>query len=218
VAWHSGRLQQPLVSVPAVHRRVAGLLPQLQPSRQGQQVKRSPMPKRKTALRSTEFPRAPAKPGVRVPVKKKPTRKIPWPDGTPPCLFPARGQLYGRKGSWKGEATWAHAKLIRFAGRCQYCGSTERLQCAHIMRRGFSATRTAEDNALCLCARCHRVFTIDGTKWHLALVQLLPAGKAEELYKRASNGVNQKFPEGFWHAEYLRLKAGLESLGGDLYD
>lgn len=65
--------------------------------------------------------------------------------------------IYG-KGP-KGKATKLHAAIIRSRGDCESCGFTNNLQCAHIISRKYSWTRTALDNAFCLCASCHRHFT-----------------------------------------------------------
>lgn len=48
------------------------------------------------------------------------------------------------------------SELIRSRGRCERCGSKNYLQCAHIYSRKFGSVRFDEENALCLCAKCHR--------------------------------------------------------------
>ena len=65
--------------------------------------------------------------------------------------------IYG-KGA-KGKATKLHAAIVRDHASCQSCGSTSNLQCAHIISRKYSRTRTDLDNAFCLCASCHAHFT-----------------------------------------------------------
>lgn len=173
------------------------------------------MPARVEPLKQkTEWPpRAPAKPGSKRAAKKKPAKRTkPWPDGTPACPR-SRGGIYGSR--WKGEATYMHSLFVRARdGRCMNCGATEGLQCMHIMSRRYSATRTAEDNAIAGCGRCHRIYTRDGTAWARFLLRIRTLDDLDGLYARAANGVNQKFPEGFWYAEYLRLKAGLERIEG----
>ena len=39
---------------------------------------------------------------------------------------------------------------------CEWCGKTINLQCCHIFSRRFLVTRWDHNNALCLCAGCHR--------------------------------------------------------------
>ena len=65
--------------------------------------------------------------------------------------------IYG-KGP-KGKATRLHALITRAHGECMRCGNTHALQCAHIISRKYSWTRTDLDNAFCLCASCHMYFT-----------------------------------------------------------
>ena len=65
--------------------------------------------------------------------------------------------IYG-KGP-KGKATRLHALITRAHGECMKCGNTHALQCAHIISRMYSWTRTDLDNAFCLCASCHMYFT-----------------------------------------------------------
>lgn len=60
------------------------------------------------------------------------------------------------KNADKNAATKIHAAIIRHRGVCERCRGTRYLQCAHIVGRTYSATRTDLDNAWCLCATCHR--------------------------------------------------------------
>jgi len=59
----------------------------------------------------------------------------------------------------KGKATRLHALIIRDHGECIRCHHVEALQCAHIISRKYSQTRTDLNNAFCLCATCHAYFT-----------------------------------------------------------
>jgi len=59
----------------------------------------------------------------------------------------------------KGKATKLHSILIRTTGFCENCGGNNYLQCAHIISRRYSGTRTDLRNAFSLCASCHRRFT-----------------------------------------------------------
>jgi hypothetical protein len=45
---------------------------------------------------------------------------------------------------------------VRSLGYCKRCGNTQTLQCCHIYSRKFGSIRFDYDNAICLCARCHR--------------------------------------------------------------
>ena len=47
------------------------------------------------------------------------------------------------------------SEMVRARGRCDRCGKTQNLQCAHIISRSHLATRWSLDNLLCLCPDCH---------------------------------------------------------------
>ena len=93
--------------------------------------------------------------------------------------------IYG-KGP-KGKATRLHAQIIRDRGACECCGSTNHLQCAHIISRKYSWTRTSLDNAFCLCASCHRHFTDNPVEFGQFTVQKIgEEGYAGLIEKRNS--------------------------------
>lgn len=102
----------------------------------------------------------------------------------------------------KAKATVLHSQIVRARGRCQRCGSTLNLQCAHVVRRSYSWTRTDVDNAWCLCAKCH--FAVDGDP-HLfmVLVEMTIGNDAYmALRQKAQDGVRRKFD---WKNELERL-------------
>ena len=61
----------------------------------------------------------------------------------------------------KGTADRYFSLLVRAYAdnRCENCGTTTGLTCAHIMSRTYSQTRCDFDNAFCLCFSCHEDFT-----------------------------------------------------------
>lgn len=85
------------------------------------------------------------------------------------------GANYG-KGA-RGKATRLHSQVVRerAGNRCENCQrakgdinpdtgkEVKSIQCAHIISRHMTATRTDETNAFCLCASCHWYFG----KWPL---------------------------------------------------
>lgn len=110
--------------------------------------------------------------------------------------------IYG-KGA-KGLATKLHSLIVRSRGACQKCGEStySKLQCAHIITRTFSAIRTDERNAWCLCARCHfRVDTHADEK--MALVDET-IGREEFDRLKAKTHPPTKMD---WEAEVERLTA-----------
>lgn len=108
----------------------------------------------------------------------------------------------------KGKADRLFSQLIRSRGACEKCGERDysKLQCAHIISRRYSATRTDERNAWCLCARDHLRLT-DHPDEHVAFIfQTIGPEVFEELKVKAYAGI-QGGPEAFWESEVVRLQA-----------
>lgn len=113
----------------------------------------------------------------------------------------------------KGKATRLHSLVVRKRGRCQRCGSTANLQCAHIIGRKFSATRTDENNAWCLCASCHARFT-DHPDEHMAFVAETIGMDAFDVLKRKALDNSRPWRESMWQEEVDRLQAIIDSWEG----
>lgn len=108
--------------------------------------------------------------------------------------------IYG-KGT-KGKATKLHAQIIRDHGFCEKCGSNNNLQCAHIISRKYSWTRTSLDNAFCLCASCHRHYTDNPVEFGEFTIDMIGEDKYHELV--VLRETIMKFD---WDAEAERLYA-----------
>ena len=116
----------------------------------------------------------------------------------------AVSNIYG-KGP-KGKATKLHAELVRSRGRCERCGSTWQLQCAHIISRRYSATRTDERNAWCLCATCH--LFLGGHEFEHVEFALATIGAEVYAELRAKAYDNPRpWKQSMWEAEVVRLTA-----------
>ena len=76
------------------------------------------------------------------------------------------------------------SKIVRLGGKCERCGRTTSLQCAHIISRSRLNLRWDLWNALCLCYGCHLQF------WHRSPLE-------------AITWFQEKYPERF---EYLMKK------------
>lgn len=83
----------------------------------------------------------------------------------------------------------AFSKMVRARdGRCQRCGSTYRLECAHIFGRGKPATRHDPENAVALCYLCHG--WLDGhPNEKETFFRAYMGGDTYEALQRRSNGV-----------------------------
>jgi len=112
---------------------------------------------------------------------------------------------YGR--GPKGVATRLHAQLVRARGRCEYCDSTANLQCAHIISRRYSRTRTDLANAFCLCAKCHAHFTDHPVDFGVFAVSKIGRDAYDDLYRRAHGDGKVD-----WDAEVERLRAILKGV------
>jgi hypothetical protein len=109
---------------------------------------------------------------------------------------------YG-KGS-KGKADRLLSLVVRSRGICAACGETDysKLQCAHIVPRTFSATRTDETNCFALDWKCHRRFTDNPFEWVSFVERTIGRVEYERLMRKARDGVGTKVD---WDAEVARL-------------
>lgn len=112
--------------------------------------------------------------------------------------------IYG-KGA-KGKATRLHAELVRARGTCESCGSRDNLQCAHIVSRRYSATRTDLANAFCLCAGCHMRFTEWPMDFAAFVVEKIGVAGYDALKDKAESNP-RPWRESDWKTEADRLAA-----------
>ena len=55
----------------------------------------------------------------------------------------------------KRKADKLFSDRVRSKGKCEFCGSTQNLQCAHFITRKIIKLRYEPLNAACLCVGCH---------------------------------------------------------------
>ena len=108
----------------------------------------------------------------------------------------------------KGKATKLHAQIIRDHGFCERCGSSNNLQCAHIISRKYSWTRTSLDNAFCLCASCHRHYTDNPVEFGVFTIDMIGETKYQELVD-----LRETIMKFDWDAEAKRLYAVAKERG-----
>lgn len=75
--------------------------------------------------------------------------------------------------------------IVRAPGRCENCGETQNLQCAHGFSRRYRNTRWDERNAWCLCRGCHMFFTHRPIEWDDWMIGHLGLPRYERLRSRA---------------------------------
>ena len=117
----------------------------------------------------------------------------------------------------KKKADTLFSLIVRAHGSCEnpdchaVCACEDRprrhdatcpLQCAHIISRRFSATRTDLRNAICLCARCHHYWTDHPYEWAELVDDVQGAGVYDDLRRDA-----EQITKIDWPAEVERLTA-----------
>jgi hypothetical protein len=112
---------------------------------------------------------------------------------------------YGTKA--KAKATKLHSLVVRTRDKftCRWCGRTRednvQIQCAHIISRSISATRTDEQNAVALCASCHWTQKKNPLVWALWIIDELGMDHLNDLLNRGQPNVKVD-----WDAEVERLE------------
>jgi len=104
----------------------------------------------------------------------------------------------------KNKSDRLFSKHVRSLGWCQNCGESDytKLQCAHWISRRYSWTRTYSDNAFCLCAKCHRLFTDHPTEFSRWAINQRGEATYQTILERSQT--RTKFD---WHAELERLES-----------
>lgn len=120
----------------------------------------------------------------------------------------AKGRTQQSRTAARDKCDDLFSKLIRERdGWCQRCGSTEYLQCAHIIRRRYFGIRCSADNALALCRSCHTFFDVGkrDVEWEMWVRERIGFDALENLRRR---GLETPTPDWFEVLEKLR-KYGL---------
>ena len=77
------------------------------------------------------------------------------------------------------------SEIIRKRGKCEACGSTENLQCAHIHSRRYRNIRWNISNAICLCRGHHFYYTNHPLEWEQFIYEIRGREVWEDLKKEA---------------------------------
>lgn len=116
----------------------------------------------------------------------------------------------------KAKATKLHSLLVRTRDgfRCRWCGvhkdDGKQIQCAHIISRSISATRTDEKNAVALCASCHWKQSKNPLVWARWLEDELGREHLDDLLERGVSGVKVD-----WGSEVERLQYIIDEMNGN---
>ena len=110
------------------------------------------------------------------------------------------------KKSAKAHCDRLFSEMVRSLGYCEKCGSTQYLNCCHIISRKYGVTRTDFHNVYCLCARCHRYFHDYPRDFSHFISDSALAQYYDEVFAKAQEGGKMD-----WFNEVERLK-GLKNL------
>jgi hypothetical protein len=101
------------------------------------------------------------------------------------------------------QADRLFARAVRGIGYCENCGTTERLECAHVLSRRHLAIRVDFRNAICLCHECHAHYTTRPKKWEARARELIGDATYDLLDWLRLNTDPARID---WPAEVERLK------------
>jgi hypothetical protein len=75
-------------------------------------------------------------------------------------LFPKPKRIKhpGKAAEKRCMAIWGELVRLRASGRCEYCGSMDRIQAHHVFTRSIAALKYFLANGVCLCAGHHIFF------------------------------------------------------------
>lgn len=111
--------------------------------------------------------------------------------------------------NFQAQADKRFAAAIRAIGYCEECGTTEYLQCAHIISRSYSAIRTDFGNAVALCRACHMFYTPRPLEWREWARERIGIETYDRLYEKALT----YYPLGVdWKAEAERLRTDVPDM------
>lgn len=112
-----------------------------------------------------------------------------------------------KKTNYMGQADRLFSQFIRTRdGMCYRCGTTENLQCAHIISRSYKTIRTHPLNAIALCRSCHVYFTHRPLEWQDWIEERFP-GIWQQMRDRALT-----YERVNWKARVTELKEELDRL------
>lgn len=112
-----------------------------------------------------------------------------------------------KRQNYMKKADALFSKLVRERdGRCLNCGTTELLQCAHLISRSYKAIRTDFDNAVTLCRSCHMKYTHKPLEWREWVEDRFP-GRWGKLKQTAL-----AYPKVDWKHRHQTLKEMAEAL------
>lgn len=115
------------------------------------------------------------------------------------------------------EADRMAGAIIRSRGRCEACGTTERLQHAHGFSRGYRKVRHDLGNGFCLCAGCHMSYTHHDLEWRDWMRAKMGEDAYYDLRRRALYGPRAVVRESVKLLELECARLGLVEVLEDIW-
>lgn len=104
---------------------------------------------------------------------------------------------------------WSEIIKFRAGRKCEYCGSTKKLNSHHIYSRGIWSVRWDLDNGICLCVRHHLLGAESAHKSPLLFAEWIKDQRGELWHKRLLEKVRAKGkPNRAW--EYFHLLSWID--------
>lgn len=106
--------------------------------------------------------------------------------------------------------------IVRERSRCERCGGPGN-EVAHILRRGYHATRTDERNVWWLCNGpgsngCHALVDQNWSEFNALVLSTIGEAEFSRLRDKAHAGPSESL-SAFWPAETRRLRERCDELG-----
>ena len=114
----------------------------------------------------------------------------------------------------RARADRYYSLVVRSIGRCERCNrhlDPSELQCAHIIRRRYSRTRTMQGNAWALCGLCHLLVDTRTTEFVALVDRTIGRPRLEEL-ERLAHDDSLALPDwedeaAFWLEMWRKVRA-----------
>ena len=93
--------------------------------------------------------------------------------------------MAARRNYRKQADKWFSLWIRHRDGKCRDCGSTDYLQCAHLVSRRYKNIRTSASNAVALCRGCHMKFTHRPLEWEQWIIDEFGCEHYDALKRQA---------------------------------
>jgi hypothetical protein len=92
------------------------------------------------------------------------------------------------------------------------------MQAAHIVRRGYTATRCDPANGWCLCETCHQIVDTREDEHTALVLATIGVDDFHRLFRRATAGVGDRYYPSYWEAIIADLEPQVQRARGYRHD